>query len=158
MNLFHPTLAINCPLSSFCGQQLEPKRHKGKPAIEPVARILLYLRSHYMVVLLDTNVMIAVVCGYGMLESVELDLLNKLELVSIIVFGLFWLVIVAVMIILKIVSLVGINGRPEKLNDVCYSMWVISSLILIDEVHLIDKDKLAGLILGFQSCVRKIIG
>ncbi|KAI3952186.1 hypothetical protein MKW98_005881 [Papaver atlanticum] len=92
MDLFHPTLVINCPLSSFCGQQLEPKRHKGKPAIEPVARILLYLKSHYMVVLL-----------YGIVYHLHVCNGNK----SIIVFGLSLLVIVDVMIILKIVSLVG---------------------------------------------------
>ncbi|OIT19041.1 geranylgeranyl transferase type-2 subunit beta 1, partial [Nicotiana attenuata] len=26
----------------------------------------------------------------------------------------------------------GLNGRPEKLPDVCYSWWVLSSLIMID--------------------------
>ncbi|CAA6660639.1 unnamed protein product [Spirodela intermedia] len=31
----------------------------------------------------------------------------------------------------------GLNGRPEKLPDVCYSWWVLSSLIMIDR----DKEK-----------------
>ncbi|PIA42544.1 hypothetical protein AQUCO_02000177v1 [Aquilegia coerulea] len=45
----------------------------------------------------------------------------------------------------------GMNGRPEKLPDVCYSWWVLSSLILIDRVHWIDKAKLARFILGCQD-------
>ncbi|KAG8655694.1 hypothetical protein MANES_04G060700v8 [Manihot esculenta] len=36
----------------------------------------------------------------------------------------------------------GLNGRPEKLPDVCYSWWVLSSLIMIDRVHWINKEKL----------------
>uniref|UniRef100_A0A0E0QL45 Geranylgeranyl transferase type-2 subunit beta n=2 Tax=Oryza TaxID=4527 RepID=A0A0E0QL45_ORYRU len=45
----------------------------------------------------------------------------------------------------------GLNGRPEKLADVCYSWWVLSSLIMIDRVHWIDKDKLAKFILNCQD-------
>uniref|UniRef100_A0A0D9X9N8 Geranylgeranyl transferase type II subunit beta n=1 Tax=Leersia perrieri TaxID=77586 RepID=A0A0D9X9N8_9ORYZ len=45
----------------------------------------------------------------------------------------------------------GLNGRPEKLADVCYSWWVLSSLIMIDRVHWIDKDKLANFILNCQD-------
>ncbi|KAI3916817.1 hypothetical protein MKW92_049822, partial [Papaver armeniacum] len=45
----------------------------------------------------------------------------------------------------------GLNGRPGMRPDVCYSVWVISSLILIDEVHWIDKDKLVGFILHFKD-------
>ncbi|KAF9616851.1 hypothetical protein IFM89_032701 [Coptis chinensis] len=45
----------------------------------------------------------------------------------------------------------GLNGRPEKLPDVCYSWWVLSSLILIDRVHWIDKGKLAKFILDSQD-------
>ena len=36
----------------------------------------------------------------------------------------------------------GLNGRPEKLPDICYSRRVLSSLAMIDRAHLIDKDKL----------------
>ncbi|KAM3712603.1 hypothetical protein ACB098_01G194300 [Castanea mollissima] len=36
----------------------------------------------------------------------------------------------------------GLNGRPEKLPHVCYSWWVLSSLIMIDRVHWINKEKL----------------
>ena len=30
-------------------------------------------------------------------------------------------------------------GRPEKLPDVCYSWWVLSSLAIIRRLHWIDK-------------------
>ncbi|PKA63490.1 Protein farnesyltransferase subunit beta [Apostasia shenzhenica] len=45
----------------------------------------------------------------------------------------------------------GLNGRPEKLADVCYSWWVLSSLIMIDRVHWIDKSKLTEFILNCQD-------
>ncbi|GFZ16872.1 RAB geranylgeranyl transferase beta subunit 1 [Actinidia rufa] len=45
----------------------------------------------------------------------------------------------------------GLNGRPEKLADVCYSWWVLSSLIMIDRVHWIDKTKLVKFILDCQD-------
>ncbi|CAN1232323.1 Geranylgeranyl transferase type-2 subunit beta 1 [Linum perenne] len=45
----------------------------------------------------------------------------------------------------------GLNGRPEKLPDVCYSWWVLSSLIMIDRVHWINKDKLIKFILNCQD-------
>jgi len=44
----------------------------------------------------------------------------------------------------------GLNGRPEKLEDVCYSWWVMSSLAMIDRVHWIDGTKLAKFILQCQ--------
>ncbi|THW49434.1 hypothetical protein D6D21_02457 [Aureobasidium pullulans] len=45
----------------------------------------------------------------------------------------------------------GLNGRPEKLEDVCYSWWVVSSLAMIDRVHWIDQTKLAEFILKCQD-------
>lgn len=77
----------------------------------------------------------------------------------------------------------GLNGRPEKLADVrftlllvmyalpsihvatmdlieplqilkvCYSWWVLSSLVMIDRVHWIDKEKLTKFILNCQVTV-----
>ena len=44
----------------------------------------------------------------------------------------------------------GLNGRPEKLEDVCYSWWVMSSMAVIDRLHWIDRDKLAQYILRCQ--------
>lgn len=44
----------------------------------------------------------------------------------------------------------GLNGRPEKLPDVCYSWWVLSSLCIINRDHWIDGDKLASWILKCQ--------
>ena len=44
----------------------------------------------------------------------------------------------------------GLNGRPEKLEDVCYSWWVASSLAIIGRLHWIDGDRLAGFILRCQ--------
>ncbi|XP_016651570.1 PREDICTED: geranylgeranyl transferase type-2 subunit beta-like [Prunus mume] len=45
----------------------------------------------------------------------------------------------------------GLNGRPEKLPDVCYSWWALSSLIMIDRVRWINKDKLIKFILDCQD-------
>jgi len=33
----------------------------------------------------------------------------------------------------------GLNGRPEKLPDVCYSWWVLASLKVIGRIDWIDK-------------------
>ena len=44
----------------------------------------------------------------------------------------------------------GMNGRPEKLEDVCYSWWVLSSLAMIDRLHWIDGMKLTQFILRCQ--------
>jgi geranylgeranyl transferase type-2 subunit beta len=45
----------------------------------------------------------------------------------------------------------GLNGRPEKLPDVCYSWWVLSSLKIIDRLHWIDSAKLKDFILACQD-------
>ena len=45
----------------------------------------------------------------------------------------------------------GLNGRPEKLEDVCYSWWVASSLAMIGRLHWIDGGKLARFILECQD-------
>ncbi|CAF9925969.1 MAG: hypothetical protein HETSPECPRED_006218 [Heterodermia speciosa] len=45
----------------------------------------------------------------------------------------------------------GLNGRPEKLEDVCYSWWVGSSLAMIDRIHWIDGEKLGNFILQCQD-------
>ncbi|KAK3167799.1 hypothetical protein OEA41_004245 [Lepraria neglecta] len=45
----------------------------------------------------------------------------------------------------------GLNGRPEKLEDVCYSWWVMSSLAMIDRLRWIDGDKLTQFILRCQD-------
>ena len=33
----------------------------------------------------------------------------------------------------------GLNGRPEKLPDVCYSWWVLASIKTIGKIHWINK-------------------
>lgn len=45
----------------------------------------------------------------------------------------------------------GFNGRPEKLPDVCYSWWVLSSLKTLDRLHWIDADRLTKFILACQD-------
>ena len=45
----------------------------------------------------------------------------------------------------------GLNGRPMKLVDVCYSWWVGSSLSMIGRMHWIDRSKLVGFILTCQD-------
>ncbi|KAJ3211422.1 hypothetical protein HDU67_004551 [Dinochytrium kinnereticum] len=45
----------------------------------------------------------------------------------------------------------GLNGRPEKLADVCYSWWVLSSLSILNRVHWISGEKLVSFILQSQD-------
>lgn len=45
----------------------------------------------------------------------------------------------------------GLNGRPEKLPDLCYSWWVLSSLTIIGRLHWINKRKLLRFILACQD-------
>lgn len=45
----------------------------------------------------------------------------------------------------------GFNGRPEKLPDVCYSWWVLSSLAILNKKHWVDLQKLEGYILSCQD-------
>eukprot|EP00295_Goniomonas_pacifica_P016394 CAMPEP_0175858232 /NCGR_PEP_ID=MMETSP0107_2-20121207/29545_1 /TAXON_ID=195067 ORGANISM="Goniomonas pacifica, Strain CCMP1869" /NCGR_SAMPLE_ID=MMETSP0107_2 /ASSEMBLY_ACC=CAM_ASM_000203 /LENGTH=276 /DNA_ID=CAMNT_0017174637 /DNA_START=23 /DNA_END=851 /DNA_ORIENTATION=- len=45
----------------------------------------------------------------------------------------------------------GLNGRPEKLPDVCYSWWVLSALTIIDRLDWIDKEHLKQWILQCQD-------
>eukprot|EP00758_Cryptobia_borreli_P004501 Tbor_TRINITY_DN4413_c0_g1::TRINITY_DN4413_c0_g1_i1::g.7946::m.7946/K05956/RABGGTB; geranylgeranyl transferase type-2 subunit beta len=45
----------------------------------------------------------------------------------------------------------GLNGRPEKKADVCYSWWVVSSLSMIDRLHWISRDDLFKYILMCQD-------
>lgn len=45
----------------------------------------------------------------------------------------------------------GLNGRPEKLADVCYSWWVLSSLAALDRLSWIDRDKLIDFIVKCQD-------
>uniref|UniRef100_A0A7S3LW72 Geranylgeranyl transferase type-2 subunit beta n=1 Tax=Palpitomonas bilix TaxID=652834 RepID=A0A7S3LW72_9EUKA len=45
----------------------------------------------------------------------------------------------------------GLNGRPEKLPDVCYSWWVLSSLSIIERLHWIDGKALQSFILAAQD-------
>jgi geranylgeranyl transferase type-2 subunit beta len=44
----------------------------------------------------------------------------------------------------------GLNGRPEKLPDVCYSWWVFASLNMIGRAHWIDQKALQKFILACQ--------
>lgn len=46
----------------------------------------------------------------------------------------------------------GLNGRPEKKEDVCYSWWVMSSMAMLNKLHWIDSEKLASFILQCQVC------
>lgn len=44
----------------------------------------------------------------------------------------------------------GLNGRPEKDEDVCYSWWVLSALAILGRLHWIDQQKLQQFILSCQ--------
>ncbi|ODQ53053.1 terpenoid cyclases/Protein prenyltransferase [Saitoella complicata NRRL Y-17804] len=45
----------------------------------------------------------------------------------------------------------GLNGRPEKLEDVCYSWWDLSSLSILGRVDWISWEKLMEFILSCQD-------
>eukprot|EP00013_Stygamoeba_regulata_P027592 CAMPEP_0177656012 /NCGR_PEP_ID=MMETSP0447-20121125/15305_1 /TAXON_ID=0 /ORGANISM="Stygamoeba regulata, Strain BSH-02190019" /LENGTH=336 /DNA_ID=CAMNT_0019160033 /DNA_START=187 /DNA_END=1197 /DNA_ORIENTATION=+ len=45
----------------------------------------------------------------------------------------------------------GLNGRPEKLPDVCYSWWVVSSLSILGRLDWISGEKLQEFILACQD-------
>ncbi|KAF8590357.1 terpenoid cyclases/Protein prenyltransferase [Ramaria rubella] len=45
----------------------------------------------------------------------------------------------------------GLNGRPEKLEDVCYSFWVLSSLSILKKLHWINSEALISFILSAQD-------
>ncbi|KAL3827072.1 hypothetical protein ACHAXA_002307 [Cyclostephanos tholiformis] len=45
----------------------------------------------------------------------------------------------------------GLNGRPEKQADVCYSWWILSALSIIGRVGWIDTNKLGRFILNCQD-------
>ena len=45
----------------------------------------------------------------------------------------------------------GLNGRPEKLQDVCYSWWCLSALAILGRLHWIDRDALSAFILQCQA-------
>lgn len=45
----------------------------------------------------------------------------------------------------------GFNGRPEKLPDVCYSWWILSSLATLNSIEHIDKNSLKDFILKCQD-------
>ncbi|KAJ7742446.1 rab geranylgeranyltransferase [Mycena maculata] len=45
----------------------------------------------------------------------------------------------------------GLNGRPEKLEDVCYSFWVLSAMSILNKVAWIDSEKLTSFILSSQD-------
>ncbi|XP_054271296.1 geranylgeranyl transferase type-2 subunit beta-like [Macrosteles quadrilineatus] len=45
----------------------------------------------------------------------------------------------------------GLNGRPEKLPDVCYSWWVLASLTMLGRLHWVHKQSLQQFILACQD-------
>ena len=45
----------------------------------------------------------------------------------------------------------GLNGRPEKLPDVCYSWWCVSSLAVLGRATWIDRAALARFVLAAQD-------
>ena len=45
----------------------------------------------------------------------------------------------------------GLNGRPEKLPDVCYSWWVLSAMSILGRLHWIDAKGLRNFILASQD-------
>jgi len=50
----------------------------------------------------------------------------------------------------------GLNGRPQKLEDVCYSWWVLSALSILGKLHWINKEKLFEFVLSAQVCTSQL--
>ena len=48
----------------------------------------------------------------------------------------------------------GLNGRPEKQADVCYSWWILSSMAMLGHLPWIDNDKLVKFILEYDILAR----
>jgi geranylgeranyl transferase type-2 subunit beta len=48
----------------------------------------------------------------------------------------------------------GLNGRPEKMQDVCYSWWCLSALSILGRLHWIDGAALSRFILHCQARAR----
>ena len=48
----------------------------------------------------------------------------------------------------------GLNGRPEKQADVCYSWWILSALSILGKVNWIDTARLSNFILECQVRIR----
>ena len=48
----------------------------------------------------------------------------------------------------------GLNGRPEKLPDVCYSWWCLSTLTMLRRPHWIDQGRLSAFIIRCQDVQR----
>ena len=48
----------------------------------------------------------------------------------------------------------GLNGRPEKLPDVCYSWWVVSTISILGKLHYIDSNQLKKFILSCQDSTK----
>jgi geranylgeranyl transferase type-2 subunit beta len=45
----------------------------------------------------------------------------------------------------------GLNGRPEKLPDLCYSWWVLASLRILGRLHWIDRAELIRFMVSCQD-------
>jgi len=45
----------------------------------------------------------------------------------------------------------GLNGRPEKKEDVCYSWWVLTGLKMLNKTHWVNKSKLTNFIMNCQD-------
>ena len=45
----------------------------------------------------------------------------------------------------------GLNGRPEKKPDVCYSWWVLSALCILQRLSWIDGAQLCEFVLQCQD-------
>lgn len=45
----------------------------------------------------------------------------------------------------------GFNGRPDKLADVCYSWWILSSCFMIERQDWINLDNLRKYVLNCQD-------
>ena len=45
----------------------------------------------------------------------------------------------------------GMQGRPNKAEDTCYSYWIGGTLALLDKEHLLDQERLCHYVMTCQT-------
>ncbi|CAH2449402.1 Geranylgeranyl transferase type-2 subunit beta [Komagataella phaffii CBS 7435] len=109
------------------------------PAVEFIAQCSNFDGAYGMVPGAESHAAQVFVCVAALAIANRLDLVNKDMLIP-------WLSE-------RQVKGGGLNGRPEKLPDVCYSWWVLSSLSILQSLYCIDQEALRQFIYTCQDAV-----
>ena len=108
--------------------------HSGQVLLKKNTYIFLHLKFN----LINKILILKIYCCLGFLS-----IMNCLHLINVDLLG-WWLSE-------RQLESGGLNGRPEKLQDVCYSWWVIASLKIIGKLDWINTEKLKEYILSCQD-------